>query len=178
VEKLKAIVSLLILLALPVAPRADEKPFVDDATSVDAPLCKSISSKVQQLTHATFDHFSTDRTAVYFSHPLAKNIVVGCQSRLFLNVSIETDVPYPSDQWFYLAALAGTAITNLPEEKLEADIRACQRQALADSTGNSDANDMGVRLGCAASTDPAGTSISFFLRDAINNQVMGDNLAQ
>ena len=146
----------------------------ENAMSVDAPLCKQVSVRIAENTKAKFVRFSKNRTGVFFHHPAFGEIVLSCANRYFLNVSLSTESPYPDDLWFYIAAEAGRAIAGLDVEITEVAVRSCHKAAVLDESGIGYAEILDTHIECFAKTDPAGSSISFFLRDAENNKVLGN----
>lgn len=175
--KIAALASTLLLSSPAPAAEKTELP-QGEVKGVDAPLCKLISMHVVENAHANFDHFSPLRTGVFFTHPLAKDVVLDCSSRLFLSLYISTSSPYPNDLWFSFAAEAGRAISTTTAQVVEDALRRCHKQALADQSGIGMAQIPGAELDCQIWMDIPSFSVSVFLRDEINNKIFGDNLHQ
>lgn len=133
-----------------------------DERRIDTPLCKQTAFKIVENTKAAFHHFGSTGKSVWFSHPMARSIILDCGNPVFLNVSVETMSPFPDDLWFWLAAEAGNSISSASPEQINPVIMDCQKEALLSGDGVAYREMPKAHIECYATTSPERSAIYFF----------------
>ncbi|MCK1474895.1 hypothetical protein IVB27_08755 [Bradyrhizobium sp. 197] len=79
--------------------------------STETPECKEITARIMERTNTHFDHFSPSGGSVFFKGP---DMVLICDPKFVTYVSLNWDASgFPPNDWFALAATAGSAVTAL-----------------------------------------------------------------
>ncbi|OPY98933.1 hypothetical protein A5906_30720 [Bradyrhizobium sacchari] len=100
--------------------------------SAETPGCKEITARLIERTNTHFDRFSPSGGSVFFKRP---DMVLICDPKFVTYVSINWDASgFPSNDWFALAARAGSAVTGTELKKLETAAHRCHRAALNDKS--------------------------------------------
>lgn len=114
-----------LFLVSPEAATAGER-------SAETPECKEITARIIERTNTHFDHFSPSRGSVFFKRP---DMVLICDPKFVTYVSLNWDASgFPPNDWFALAATAGSAVTGVDRTKLETAAHRCHRAALKDES--------------------------------------------
>ncbi|WP_128931891.1 hypothetical protein [Bradyrhizobium zhanjiangense] len=117
---------LTVLFALALIPRSWAGEH-----STETPECKEITARIIERTNTHFDHFSPSGGSVFFKRP---DMVLICDPKFVTYISLSWDASsFPSNQWFVLAAAAGSAVTGVDRKELEAAARRCHRVALKET---------------------------------------------
>ncbi|MCK1431197.1 MULTISPECIES: hypothetical protein [unclassified Bradyrhizobium] len=122
--------------------------------STETPECKEITARIIERTNTHFDHFSPSGGSVFFKGP---DMVLICDPKFVTYVSLNWDASgFPPNDWFALAATAGSAVTGADTKKLEAAAHRCHRAALKEAEEQASVALPSATVGCQAFTRDGG----------------------
>ncbi|QHP69548.1 hypothetical protein EI171_21005 [Bradyrhizobium sp. LCT2] len=122
--------------------------------SAETPECKEITARIIEQTNTNFDHFSPSGGSVFFKRP---DMVLICDPKFVTYVSLNWDASgFPPNEWFVLAAAAGSAVTGVDRKELEAAARRCHRVALKETDEQASVVLPKATVGCQAFTKNGG----------------------
>lgn len=94
--------------------------------------CDVLISEIVERTGATFDRFSPRGTNAFLRHPLIDSFTVDCSLPKEPMVSAYwSQNAFPPNPFFAAVAAATSALTSERPDRIEAGLRRCNRQALA-----------------------------------------------
>lgn len=122
---------------------------------VNSTVCKDYTMRIGAETGAKFDRYSGHFDNVFFSHPLSE-IVLSCANPSEPSVSLEYNGTHAPNSWFALSGKLGAIITGAAAKKIEAAVKACNRNALKGTGEFADAEMEKATITCQAFTRDGG----------------------
>jgi hypothetical protein len=118
-------------LCASVAAQAEE-----DHVGPPAAECKEVAERLIEATGAEIDRWTPSGYRVFFKSP---EMLFDCDPDYPLNRGLQMasqTADFPSDAWFREVATAGSAVTGVDIQEVEASTRQCHRAALDSETRN------------------------------------------
>src|ERR1700744_4043763 len=118
--------------------------------AADSAECKGIIARLLEATDESFDNYSASGKKVFFRN---RKSVLSCTGHGHAGISLEWDAGgFPPNEWFWLLAKAGKAVTGADLKTLESASRQCCRSALTDKTEPADMEIPNAKIECQAFT--------------------------